>query len=388
MDAHLRIGIVSPEFPPDIGGVETYAFEFARELGKRGHDVHVFTFRHAHGEVQMPGVKIWPVLRGRRDYDGPVLREHHMDVWHVMNAAYAWLGLEMQPVVVTVHGNDFLRPYILVGCPGFSRLPVLWRFSGVSRWAEVLLGKMLTARLVRQSLHRVRHIVTNSAYTEGVLLEQFPNCKDKTSVGLVGVSEAFFDAKRPTDHNPVPHLITVCRLSEPRKNVGLVLRALAELKGEYAFSYTVVGDGKQRQGLEKLSHSLGLSDRVSFRGFVSSEVLMHLLAASDLFILTSSIIPGSHEGFGIAYLEANACGTPVLAARLAGAVEAVREGESGIFVDEPSVSAIKGALKRFLDGGVNIDRNSCRAFARGFTWAKVVDHALQYYPDSKSGSYR
>lgn len=388
MVGSLRIGIVSPEFPPDIGGIETYAFEFVRELLKRGHEIHVFTLRHAQGEVSIPGVKIWPVLRSRRFLDSPALREHHLDVWHVMNAAYAWLALEVGPVIVSVHGNDFLRPYILVGAPNFSWLPGFLRRSKISRWIEVRMGKYFTERLVTQSLPKACHIIANSAYTNDVLVKKIKACEGMTSIGLVGVSGDFFDGVYTEDPSRVPRLITVCRLSEPRKNVDAVLRALAELKDEYPFSYTIVGDGPLRQGLEQLSRELGLVDRVMFKGFVSSRDLKQLLSLSDLFVLTSSIIPGSHEGFGIAYLEANACGTPVLAARLAGAVEAVSEGESGIFVDEPGVSEIKTALKRFLDGEVRFDRDACREFARKYTWARVVDHAMQYYPDSKSVSCR
>ena len=83
-----------------------------------------------------------------------------------------------------------------------------------------------------------------------------------TSIGLVGVSGDFFDGVYTEDPSRVPRLITVCRLSEPRKNVDAVLRALAELKDEYPFSYTIVGDGPLRQGLEQLSRELGLVDRV------------------------------------------------------------------------------------------------------------------------------
>lgn len=384
MAGHLRVGIVATEFPPDLGGIETYASEFARELVNRGHEVHVFTLRHAHGEASLPGMKIWPVLSRRRYLDSPVLREHCMDVWHIMNAAYAWVALEMAPVIVSVHGNDFLRPYIPVGCPDFGWLPDFLRFSKFGRWLEARAGMALTERLVERSLPNAHHIVTNSAYTKTVLLEKIKGCENKTSVGLVGVSDDFFDHVRVEDSNCVSRLITVCRLSEPRKNVDMVLRALAELKDEYVFTYTIVGDGPLRQGLEQLTRELGLTDRVIFKGFVSSPELKRLLSASGLFVLTSSIIPGSHEGFGIAYLEANACGTPVLAARLAGAVEAVKEGVSGIFVEEPAVSAIKDAVKSVMDGEVDIDGDVRKAFARGFTWEKVVDHALQYYPDANS----
>jgi glycosyltransferase involved in cell wall biosynthesis len=172
----------------------------------------------------------------------------------------------------------------------------------------------------------------------------------------------------------------VCRLAEPRKNVRQVLQALAKLKDRYRFSYTVVGDGPLRPGLERLTAELGLQDRVRFAGFVDNATLRTLLAQSDLFVLTSSVNRGSHEGFGIAYLEANACGTPVLAARLAGAVEAVQEGVSGFFVDAPEAQAIGAALEQFFCRKVQFDRTSCRAFAAHFTWQRVVDHALGYYP--------
>jgi glycosyltransferase involved in cell wall biosynthesis len=98
-----------------------------------------------------------------------------------------------------------------------------------------------------------------------------------------------------------------------------------------------------------------------------------------LFVLTSSGLRNSVEGFGIVYLEANACGTPVLAARIAGAAEAVEEGESGFFVEEPSVSRIAQALDSYLSGKIRFESSACIAFARKFTWKKVVDHASQFY---------
>ena len=69
----MRIAIVSPEFPPDIGGIETYAWEFTRELATRGHQVTVFTRRHVEREADLPGVNIRPVLRLRRSLDSAAL---------------------------------------------------------------------------------------------------------------------------------------------------------------------------------------------------------------------------------------------------------------------------------------------------------------------------
>jgi len=376
----VRIGIVSPEFPPDIGGVETYAYEFARELVARGASVTVHTIRHAQGEVSLDGAGIRPVLTGYRMLDSPILAHVPMDAWHVMNAAFSWLALDTRsPVVVSVHGNDFLRPYFPVGQPEFSRTPVLWRVAGVLRRVTAPLRGVLTWRLMGLALPRATHVLTNSLYTEQVFLEHFPACRGKTSVAWVGVAGDFFDITHEPAGDTVPRLLTVARLSEPRKNVDLVLQALARLKERYDFRYTVVGDGALRTHLEGLAGQLGLAERVSFAGFVSRDDLKRHFARSDLFVLVSSILPGSHEGFGITYLEAAASGVPSLAARVAGAAEAVRDGVSGMFVGEPEVGAIEGALAEFLSHNRRFDREECRRFAREFSYSRVVDRALPHY---------
>jgi phosphatidyl-myo-inositol dimannoside synthase len=380
----MRVGVISPEFPPDIGGVETYACEFSRELARRGHGVTVFTQAHAKGEVQLPGIAVQPCLRMREALDRSILRDHAVDVWHVMNAAYAWVATYAPAVVVSVHGNDFLHPYVRVAQPTLDRLPWLWRSSSVRPRVEEVLGGWLTGRSMARSLPQATHIYANSRYTEEVFVRKYPACRGRTSAAMVGVSPDFL--LDPLTLSPVgtSRLVTVCRLSEPRKNVDRVLRALAKLKDRYRFSYTVIGDGPLRPGLERLAGELGLQDRVRFAGFVDSRTLRSLLAESDLFILASSVHRGSHEGFGIAYLEANACGTPVLAAKLAGAIEAVQDGVSGFFVDSPEVQAIAAALEQFFCKEVQFDRASCRDFAARFTWKRVVDHALSYYPAGRS----
>ena len=150
-------------------------------------------------------------------------------------------------------------------------------------------------------------------------------------------------------------------------------------KDRYAFQYVVAGDGAERHNLERLATALGLGDRVRFAGRVSDGELRSLYASADLFVLTASIVPGSHEGFGIVYLEAAACGVPSLAARLAGAAEAVKEPESGFFVDTPDLPSVSVALERFLSGKIRFDPAGCRAFARRFSWASVADMAEQSY---------
>jgi phosphatidylinositol alpha-1,6-mannosyltransferase len=375
----MRIAIVSPEFPPDIGGVETYAFEYVKELASRGHEVTVFTVRHAQGEADLPGVRVEPVLRLCRAIDRETFARFDADVWHALNAAYAWIAHEQPNGLVSVHGNDFLRPYFPVAQPDLRHFPLAWRWSDAVSQRLRPLWLRLTAPLVRRSMARARHIIANSRYTERVLLQRIPECRGRTSAALVGVGAHFFDVAWQPATDRIPRLLTVSRLSEPRKNVDRVLQALSRLKDRHDFRYVIVGDGHDRARLERLAGDLQLEQRVRFTGFVNRAELLDIYAHSDLMVLASAVIPGSHEGFGIVYLEAAASGVPSLAARLAGAAEAIDEGKSGMYVEEPTVHAIAGALARFLRGDVRFDPEACRNFARRFTWASVVDHSLQYY---------
>lgn len=376
----MHIGIVSPEFPPGIGGVETYAYEYTKALTQLGHTATVFTSVDNEAHIYTETFSVQPVLRIRRRLDSPILRGYAVDAWHVMNAAYSWLAVDAdRPVVISVHGNDFLRPYLNTGRPDLFRFRLLWRFKNQLRNLDKHIGHAITRSALNRSINKAAHILTNSRYTEKVFLERFPACRGMTTPAMVGLGSDFTQREHLENTTGRPRLITISRLSEPRKNIDLVLKALARLKDDYEFLYTIIGDGHFRHDLEDLCERLGLREQVEFLGFVEKDKLMERLLSSDLFILTSSILPVSHEGFGIVYLEAAACGTPSLAANLAGAAEAVKDGTSGYFVQEANVASIEVALKQHFDNSVPFDTSSCQAFARSFTWQSVAETALPFY---------
>jgi glycosyltransferase involved in cell wall biosynthesis len=181
------------------------------------------------------------------------------------------------------------------------------------------------------------------------------------------------------------NLLTACRLSEPRKNVDLVIRALARLKSEFGFTYTIVGEGHLKERLLHLCAELNISDRVRFVCEVSRSALRSYYQAADLFVMVSGQSKTSFEGFGIVYLEANACGAPTMAVRAAGAREAVAEGQSGFFVDEPTVDAIESGLRSFLSGSRVFRAEDCRRFASEFTWDRVIDRFEAAYGEYTEG---
>jgi len=124
-----------------------------------------------------------------------------------------------------------------------------------------------------------------------------------------------------------------------RKGHDLVLRALPKIIGHFPnVLYCVVGIGPYEKELREEMDRLHLTDRVRLMGKVPDEELVFLYNACGIFVMPSREIQkdGHIEGFGIVYLEANACGKPVIGGNSGGVVEAVREDETGLLVDPAS----------------------------------------------------
>lgn len=143
---------------------------------------------------------------------------------------------------------------------------------------------------------------------------------------------------------------TVARLV-PRKGVFPVLEAVAALLPAFPdLHYLVVGDGQERAALEARAAQADLAGHVSFAGGVPAEDVPRHLALAELMIMANRRMPdGEDEGFGLVFLEANACGKPVIAGRAGGAVEVVQDEVNGLLVDGADPASIAAALRRLLN---------------------------------------
>lgn len=153
-------------------------------------------------------------------------------------------------------------------------------------------------------------------------------------------------------------LLTVGRMDarERYKGHDLVIAALPALiaKG-HDVTYVIIGDGDDRPRLEALACDAGISERVRFLGLIEPERLVEAYRMADLFVM-----PSTGEGFGIAFLEALACGTPALALGVAGARDALAEGELGTMTLE---SELVGAVADLLSKAP-VDRRALARAAR------------------------
>jgi phosphatidylinositol alpha-1,6-mannosyltransferase len=140
-----------------------------------------------------------------------------------------------------------------------------------------------------------------------------------------------------------------------RKGQDMVIRALVEVKKKFPnIFYLLVGEGRDEASLRDLATSLGVAEHVKFMGVIEDwNCLRELYNICDAYIMTSrlQIKEGSVENFGIAFLEANSCGKPVIGGRSGGVPEAVLEGQTGLLVDPESTEAITEAIIAILDDG-------------------------------------
>jgi len=143
-------------------------------------------------------------------------------------------------------------------------------------------------------------------------------------------------------------LLTVARLDpgERYKGYDTVIRALPALTGQFAgVRYLLVGAGADRSRVERLAGELGVSESVTFCGFVEDDQLAAYYRLADVFVM-----PSKGEGFGIVFLESMACGTPVVGGNQDGTRDALVDGALGCLVDPDDAGALALSLGALLRG--------------------------------------
>lgn len=142
-------------------------------------------------------------------------------------------------------------------------------------------------------------------------------------------------------------ILTLARLDsrERYKGIDEVLEALPSLLvQEPSLCYLIAGDGDDQARLATKAKQLGVADQVVFAGYVPEADKADLLRLADVFAM-----PGRGEGFGIVYLEALACGVPVVGSQLDGSREALRGGELGELADPADLVSVQACILRALN---------------------------------------
>ena len=242
-------------------------------------------------------------------------------------------------------GHLFMVP-LAAALAKLVRAPLWVQVHGVEAWEELSV-------LHRRSIESAALITSVSRYTRRRLLAWVGVEPARIKVLPATVAPQFKPGPKPEyliERHALHRkkaLMSVSRLasSERYKGNDRVIRALPSVLTRYPDAlYLVVGDGDDRPRLEALAAELGLTEKVRFVGLVSSEELPDYFRVADVFVM-----PSTGEGFGIVFLEAMACGIPVIGGNKDGSLDPLADGVLGFAVDpennEELVSAICSALR-------------------------------------------
>lgn len=340
---------------PQGGGAETHLHEILERLAAWGHEVVLLCggWPDCPPRATRNGVEIHRVGTRQsypfkvRAYWERVLKPRGFDVLYedinkVPLYTTRWGAKRVVAVVPHLFGEaafQELNP-VLAAAVWLSERPIPWMYRGVDFQA---ISESTGDDLVARGIPRERVVVIPP-----------------------GVS---FDYYTPdaSVRSPTPVFSYLGRLKK-YKGVDLVIRAFAQIPQRDAV-LEIAGAGDYRPVLESLVASLDLGARVRFLGFVSETEKLALLRRSWAVALASP-----KEGWGLTNVEAEACGTPVVASDSPGIRESVRDGETGFLAPHGDVPALAAAMSRLAASPALVAEMGARArrFAESFTWERCA----------------
>jgi phosphatidylinositol alpha-1,6-mannosyltransferase len=251
---------------------------------------------------------------------------------HLGRIAYiqaALRGARDRPVDMVFCGHLYMAPLALL-IARRHRAKLIVQMHGIEAWLR-------PGRLQQRAVEAADLILCVSRYTRVRVIEWASVVPERVLVLPNTVGEAFTPGdgsvlRRAWGLQDERVLLTVGRMdaSEGYKGHDRVIAALPQvLAAGHDLVYVVVGKGDDRTRLKRLAAKRGVAERVRFVGMLGQDVLVDAYRMADLFVM-----PSSGEGFGIAFLEAMACGTPALGLAVGGAIDALADGELGTMASE------------------------------------------------------
>jgi len=379
----MKILILSWNFPPTVGGIETHISQLFEGLLRAGHSVEVITSAapgekvrgnvHRASRSSLPGYLAFALTRGLKQ-----CRANRPDLIFCGSIVTSWIGLILSkwhrvPLTMIAYGSDLVYPgklYRPVSRWLFRRMPQILAISKSTR--ELLLGIGVKAdriEIVPPGVS-VEDFESEPMDCAEALLKRIEGRKVVLSVGRLVHRKGLVEF--------VDHVMP--RLVESLPDVVLVIT------GDDAIASLVHAE-RIRGNIEKLVREKGLEEYVILTGTLPYRDVVKLFFRSDVFILPAVRIPGDAEGFGIVFLEAALAGSPTVSTRIGGIPDAVLDGETGLLVEPGDNEGLCAAVTRMLTDQEFHARCAEAAATRArneFSWdaitAKYVDAFRKIVP--------
>ena len=372
----MRVAHLTATFPPYWGGTGTVAVNQAAGLAARGHDVHVFTGTAGSAQDDPPGVTVHrlkpvlsignaPLLPQLRRLDGfDVVHFHHPFIFGTEAVLAQRLRRNRAALVATYHNR-------LIGERG--RAPIFWLYEETMvRTAMRVADRVCVVSMDHaESVDHLRAL--RRRHPERVV--EVPN----------GVDVELF-SPGPGERHDIPADATVALFvaaldrAHHFKRLDLVIDALARAQAP-DLHLLVAGGGELLEDYRAQAQRAGVGERVHFAGAQPHGELPRFMRAADFLVLATE----PPESFGLVYIEAMACGLPVIGSDIPGVRTVVRDGHNGFLVPRGDVAALASALDRMTQADRAALGSAGRADAEQlYAWPRVVEQLERVYEDAVS----
>jgi phosphatidylinositol alpha-1,6-mannosyltransferase len=373
----MRILMLDNEFPPLGGGTGVVNYHFLKELAIYPDivvDLVTSSRTRTIREVEQfsERITIYKVPVDNRNI-------HHSSNIELLR--YTWRGLIFSHMLLKQHRYDI--SFAFAGVPAGGISFALKRSAGlpyiISLQGPDVPGFEARYNYLYPFLRPFLRIVWRQAAAVTAISREHQRLAHKTTPELNipiiynGVeTDAFYPA--PKLAGPT-RLLCVGRLIE-RKGQQHLLRSFAALRaqlGDQNLHLTLVGTGDAEEGLRQQARDLGLTEAVTFKGFVSRAEMPEVYRQSSVFVL-----PSQSEGMSIALLEAMASGLPVVVTNTGGTEELVTQGQNGLIVQWADIESLTAAL-RLLAEDIELQQRmgaASRQMALQCSWSNITEQYL------------
>ncbi len=339
---------------PQAGGAEVHLEEILKRVVGWGHEVSL-------------ACCTYPGCREREDIDGmQVHRKGGRSTFNFVAPSLVRKILDEKPhdlIVEDINKIPFYLP-LFFKMPHLAVIPHLFGRNIYQEANPVVASYVYFAETPIRSVYRKSGFLAISDSTRQDLIRR-GIAPEKIGVAECGVDHGLYQPEKPIVKFERPTIVYLGRIKK-YKSVHHLIQALPIIqKSVPDVKALIVGDGDYMEALKQLVQKLKLQDAVEFTGFVSSAQKLTYLRRSHV-----SVYPSPKEGWGITNIEANACGTPVVAANVPGLRDSVAPEKSGTLYRYGNIGEMANQIVRMLTDKPLYDALSQGAleWAAKFTW--------------------
>ncbi|MEL1228517.1 MAG: glycosyltransferase family 4 protein [Candidatus Neomarinimicrobiota bacterium] len=375
----MNIAIITGHFPPSKGGgIAEWAFGVARELPRLGHKTSVYVTHRKNRDLS---------IHNDEEFKCKPMYGRNWHEFHRFYAAYyMWKILRKDPDTIFIATTwGMAKPF-----------KFLKKYFPKSKMIVVAHGLEITRLNSKRELRAIRSVVEScdlilsvSRFTRDEIINRLsdintshvkflPNGVDVERFYPCEVDDLFY--KKYSLHKDSDLILTLARIIK-RKAHDDVIKALPDIINDFPKAhYVIAGPHRKKdsylESLKILVKELSLENNVTFIDFIPDEDLKKIYSASKVYIMPSKTLhnEGDSEGFGITFLEANACGCPAIGSYDGGIPDAVENEVNGLLVQSGSSNEIAKAIKKMFsddDYRLSLAKKGIARVEESFTWKKL-----------------